>query len=146
MSTNNEEYIVDTKYLKISYSAIGFTLVGGFLLFLAWGLFLNQWLGNTTVGSPLAKSDFTAQYWVFIQPENAKAKNYRVKADISRSEAGYSLNEVNWPNGGSSTFDDCYLVSKDGKYVSDGRCTSNEAINDDGDYRRYNVTLDAKVE
>ena len=146
MSTNNEEYIVDTKYLKISYSAIGFTLVGGFLLFLAWGLFLNQWLGNTTVGSPLAKSDFTAKYWVFIQPDNTEAKNYRVKADISRDDTGYSLDKVYWPNGGSSTFDDCYLEVKDSKYVSEYRCISNEGLDENGDNRQYDVTLDTKVE
>ncbi len=145
MSTPNDEYIIDTKNLRVSYAVVGFTLLGAFLLFLAWGLFLNQWLGNTQVGSPLAKNNFTAQYWVYIQPDDAEAKNYRVKGDISRYDGEYSLNKVYWANGGYITFDDCQLQSQDGKYISDGSCSSDELINNGDDYRRYDVRVDTKV-
>lgn len=142
---NNSEYIVDTKYLRISYAVVGFALVGAFLLFLAWGLFLNQWLGNTTVGSYFAKNNFSAKYWVYIQPENANAKNYRVQSDISRVDGSYGLTKVYWPNGGYSTFEDCVLIEQDGKYVSDGLCNSDELINDGNDHASYKIRVDTKA-
>lgn len=145
MTNSNDEYIVDTKYLKVSSAAVGFTLLGVFVLWLAWGLFLNQWLGSTTVGSPWAKNNFDTQYWVYLKPDNADSKNYRVKGDISRVDGTYLISEVYWPNGGSSTFDDCQLQVQNGVYISDGSCASNELINDGEDYRRYDVRLDAKI-
>ena len=136
-SGNRDKYIVN---------ALVYTFIAAFLLWIAWGLGLNQWLGDTTVGSPFAKNDFTAKYWVYLQPDNAEAKNYRVEGDISRNDGIYSLDKVYWPNGGNSTFDDCQLESEDGKYVSNSSCASNELINDDSDYRRYDVRLDTKAE
>lgn len=136
MSSSKDEYI---------NNAIVYTLLGAFFLWIAWGLGLNQWLGNTSMGSPFAKSNFTTQYWVYLQPDNAEAKNYRVKADISRVDGEYSLDKVYWPNGGSSTFDDCQLDSKDGEYSSYFSCASDERINEDSDYRRYKIRIDTKV-
>jgi hypothetical protein len=145
MSTQNDEYLIDTKNLRISYASVGMALVGSFLLLLVWSLFLNQWLGTTTVGSMWAKTNFDTQYWVYIQPDNADTKNYRVKGDISRYDGEYSLNKVYWANGGYITFDDCQLQSQDGKYSSDGSCSSDELINNGDDYRRYDVRVDTKV-
>jgi hypothetical protein len=143
--SNGDEYIVDTKYLRVSYAVVGFTLLGAFLLWLAWGIFLNQWLGSTTVGSPWAKNNFETQYWVYVQPENAEAKNYRVKGDVSRDDGIYSISRVYWPNGGTSTFDDCQLQGQDSGYSSDGSCVSDELIDNGNDYRRYDVRVDTKV-
>jgi len=143
--SSDDEYFVDTKNIRISYRVVAYILYGLFLFWLAWALFLNKWLGDTTIGSFLAKDNFETQYWVYLQPDNADVKNYRVKGDVSRTDGTYSLDKVYWANGGYTTFDDCPLYKQDGEYRSEGSCSSDELINNGEDYRRYEVRVDAKV-
>lgn len=145
MSNNEDEYIVNTNNLRITYRAVGFTLLGLFLLWLSWGLFLNQWLGSTTAGSMWAKNNFDTQYWVYIQPQNANSKNYRVKGDISRQDGVYYLQKIYWDNGGYLTFTDCDLYENNGVYASEDDCESSNWLNDDDGYEYYTVRLDQKV-
>lgn len=145
MNDPNDKYIVNTKNLRISYKAVGFTLLGLFLFWIVWSLFLNQWLGSTTVGSVWAKTNFNTQYWVYLQPNNATSKNYRVKGDITRLDGIYFLSKIYWDNGGYLTFDDCNLYKNDGVYKSEDSCQSSNWLNDDDGYEYYSVRLDQKV-
>jgi hypothetical protein len=145
MSAPNDEYIIDTKNLRISYASVGIALFSLFFLWLAWGLFLNQWLGTTTVGSMWAKTNFDTQYWVYIQPQNAETKNYRVKGDVSRVDGIYSLTQIYWDNGGYLTFDECSLQDDNGVYTSEDDCESSKWLNDDDGYERYSVRVDQEV-
>ncbi len=145
MSTQNNEYLIDTKNLRISYASVGMALVGSFLLLLAWSLFLNQPLGTKTVGSMWAKNNFDTQYWVYIEPQNAEAKNYRVKGDINRDDGTYSLNKIYWDNGGYLTFTNCSLYDNNGVYTSEDDCESSNWLNDDDGYERYSIRVDQKM-
>lgn len=145
MSNPNDEYIVNTKNLRITYSAVGFTLLGLFVFWIAWGLFLNQWLGTTTIGSMWAKNNFETQYYVYIQPDGATSKNYRVKGDISRQDGVYYLEKIYWENGGYLTFTDCVLYEDNGTYASEDNCESSNWLNDDDGYEYYGVKIDQKV-
>jgi hypothetical protein len=61
--------------------------------------------GSKQVGSIVEKYEYTTEYYVNLFPEDAKAKNYRVKAEI-RAESGlYYLECVTMPNGGKIYFD-----------------------------------------
>ena len=147
--TYTDKYMFDNKYFRVSNAFAGgvliFIFIGGIVLFFLWGLFLNQWLGTTTVGSMWAKNNFDTQYYVFIQPENATSKNYRVKGDISRTDGEYSLNKIYWENGGYLTFTDCKLEENNGIYTSVDDCQSSNWLNDDDGYEYYNVRIDQKV-
>lgn len=75
---------------------------------------------NTNIGSFLEKDTYSERYYVFVRNDSAKAKSYRVKADIIRSSYssssyvdvnGYLLKKLYWPNGGYLIFideDDLY--------------------------------------
>jgi len=134
-----DEYIIDTKHLKVSTRIVVNILLWGFVLFMIYSLFLSQWLGDTNLGSFWQKSNYQTQYWVYLQPENANDKNYRLKGDITKDDNGYTLTKVYWSNGGYSTFDDCNLDSA----VSD-KDTANCSTNDENS-DNYTIRLGDKV-
>lgn len=138
------EYLIDTKNLRITYSAVSYTVLGIFILWVIWAFFLANIFGSKTIGSFWAKSNFDTQYWVYLEPDNAEAKNYRVKADISRIDGDYWLEKVYWPNGGNSNFEDCKLddaLQRNGSVD----CSTDELINNGDDYRNYTIRLGEKV-
>ena len=109
VNKDEEDYIVDTKDFKISTRIVSYCVLAVIILLICWGAFLGQLLGNTNVGSLLAKRNFETQYWVYLQPEGRGDTSYRLLGDISRVDGNYYLNEVYWSNGGMSDFDDCQI-------------------------------------
>jgi hypothetical protein len=111
-----------------------------FILIIVYFVYRN-YLGEQRIDSWIEKPKYTTQYWVSLQPDNEEAKNYRVKADIFHDAPDYYLTKVYWPNGGSSTFDDCNL-DKD-QYQVNGymRCFPNDGntISEDGYKVRINT-------
>jgi hypothetical protein len=116
-------------------TALGFM----FIILLIWSLFfrpmISRFWGQPIIGAYFEKNrPYDTRYYVNLFPENADSKNYRLVGDITVYDGNcydtgdstecdpgtVSLNSVNWPNGGSSYFDDCAL-EKD-KVL----CTDNE--------------------
>lgn len=92
----------------------------------------KHFLGDTIPGSFFERdADYSAKVYVLLYPDGADSKNYRVPADISRDESGYSVNKVYWSNGGTLDFDDCTISSL--PYTE--LCTPN------GSETRYEVRL-----
>ena len=145
MALTDSDYVINNEHIRISAAAVIFTGIGLFLFWLAWSLLLNNWFGNNNIGSIWAKNNFTAQYWVYIQPDNADSKNYRVKADIERLEGEYKLTKIYWPNGGYESFDDCRFEETDGIYSSYDDCSSDKLVNGGEDYQSYSIRIDQKV-
>lgn len=67
-------------------------------------------------------SDYVGKGSVNLFPKGAASKNYRLDADIHvidnsmgrfnlNNNISYTLNSVDWPNGGHSHFDKCYLFN-----------------------------------
>lgn len=92
--------ILNTKKEKILVYGMSFLISVGYLT-------MKDYWGTNTIGSFFSRNEFEAQYYVNIFPENSKAKNYRLVADIHQYDSGIIfLKKVYWPNGGYSTFDD----------------------------------------
>jgi hypothetical protein len=145
MSNDQNErdgYIINTKHLKVSTALIVDILGCVMVLAIVWGLFLNQWLGNTVLGSVFQKNNYDTQYWVYLQPENAKDKNYRLKGDITVDYKDYYLTKVYWSNGGYETFSDCNLsdATVDNGSVS---CITDSYVDDSS--TQYTIRLGDKV-
>lgn len=90
-------------------------------------------------------TDFTGKGSVNLFPKGAASKNYRLDADIHVTDnsmgwitlnrhTSYTLNSVDWPNGGHSHFDKCYLFN-----VSTGLTDTCK----DTEGRSYEVELNA---
>ena len=105
MKNEAEKDYLELWGVKLKTSYFWLIVIG---CFIGWYLFTVFW-GFKEIGRFGEKRDYTTKYWVYLQPENAQSKNYRVKADIERAIPDYFLRRVYWPNGGYSNFDDCLL-------------------------------------
>lgn len=62
--------------------------------------------GSTNIGGLFERLNYTENYYVNLFPENAKSKNYKVEAEIEKTDGEYYLIEAHFPNGGYLTFYD----------------------------------------
>lgn len=116
------------------------------LIFLALIIFVSIKLSKEP-GLVFENGSDTTKYWVYLQPENAEAKNYRVQADIKRfvsddsQHSAFLLDKVYWPNGGTSEFSGCDLIyiKSQKRYESGDTCATDENI-------EYEVRVDSKFE
>jgi len=145
MDTNNDNdgNLIDTKHLKVSYTLVVWTIICVVVIGLLWGIASELFgAGEKSIGALLEKREYSAQYWVYLQPDGADAKNYRVKGDIERvsgDDSGqYMLDKVYWPNGGYTTFSDCDITS-----TAKGNAVENCTV--DGEDISYGVRLGEKV-
>lgn len=136
MEDKEDKFIEITSGIRIKTSIVVKTIFWVFILFIV-GFTYKNYFGNNTIGSWLEKPEHSTQYWVYVQLDNVESKNYRVKADIERSEGNYFMNTVYWPNGGHSNFDDCNITSLTVSVNNDERCSDNES-------QRYNIRLGEK--
>lgn len=120
---NDNEYLINTPSIKIKYILAGIVIVVAIALWVVVKLIIGSY-GNEQIGSFFEKSEYTTQYWVYLQPENTAVKSYRVKGDIRRIEgsggsgegdygypATYRLERIYWDNGGYTYFDDCDITT-----------------------------------
>lgn len=147
---DKNEYLINTENIKVRTDLVVKIVIIGVVLWIIMKLFIG-YFGNNEIGSFFEKSSYTAQYWVYLQPENTQSKNYRLKADIHHYvEPGdedysggdrYVLEKVYWENGGHSDFDDCE--------ISDSILSKNDKNNYtnclDNNHNYYKIRLDEKV-
>lgn len=124
---------IPNKYFLYSISAIIPALI---LLYV-----ITSYWGYEEIGRFGEKRHYATQYWIYLRPENAKAKSYRVKADIERDIPNYYLTKTYLPNGGYINFSDCQLNENDEFNVIPDEIY---CISDDEDTGYY-IRLDEKV-
>jgi hypothetical protein len=100
--------------------------IGPILIVLVFACFIGKTIiqivgtsfwGNHKIGSFFEQSNYTAQYYVNLFPENSETKNYRLKADIESFVENdidqddrahfwkeYHIVRVYFPNGGYISF------------------------------------------
>lgn len=108
------EYLINTPGVKIKYDLVWGIALAVIIAWIVMIAIINNY-GNEVIGSFFEKREYKTQYWVYLQPDNANTKNYRVKAEIERAQEDdllrYYLNRVFWDNGGYSYFDNsCNFV------------------------------------
>lgn len=150
----NEEYLINTPNIKIKYTFVGGIIGLGIITWLLIKIISAKY-GNEVIGSFFERSDYTTQYWVYLQANITSTKNYRVKGDIERvsmddgSENGdgsyeggsddYYLRKVYWDNGGYTEFDDdCDLYGAISTPKGYATCFDNDSNN-------YQIRLGEKV-
>lgn len=123
--------------IKIKTKYFWFSII---TVFVGWYVISAYW-GYEEIGRFGEKHKYTTQYWVDLQSDSAEAKNYRVKADIKREIPDYYLLKVYWPNGGSSTFDDCLLDKNEYEIKGYVHCFPNNgnSVEENGYYVRINT-------
>jgi len=67
----------------------------------------KTYLGGMRPGAFFERGNYTAKVYVLVFPDADTAKNYYLPADVTKAGSVYSLKKLYWPDGGSSTFDDC---------------------------------------
>ena len=137
-------YIINTPSVKIKSITVGYILV---ILAIAWiaAELLSSRYGYKEIGVRYERREYSTQYWVYLQPDNAETKNYRVKGDIERfaesdgdlSYAVYALSRVYWEDGGYTEFDDCDITEATDK--------DKHAYCMDSEGKGYDVRLGEKV-
>jgi hypothetical protein len=81
----------------ISWSKWGWLPILICLILAYWIIFVGI---TPAPGAFLEKKDYKARVMVNVFPEGDKSKNYRLEADITRSDGVYFINKIYWPNGG----------------------------------------------
>lgn len=71
--------------------------------------------GNDDINSALCKSEFNFKGYVYAFPDSEKTKNYRLVADMYKSEGYYYVDRIHFKNGGYIDFDDCEEGNKNGE-------------------------------
>lgn len=82
-----------------------FTLAVSILACFLFESYNAKYYGNQ-IGSLFEQGEYEATYYVNLFENENRAKNYRVVAEIYRTEGKYTLISVQWPNGGELTFYD----------------------------------------
>jgi hypothetical protein len=109
---SNDSEFQDGKYLtaKAKYVLVGIVIVAFF------GYILGAFSWVETPGHFLEKRNYKGKFYVLVFPEKDNAKNYKIPANLVRTTDGdgeysstyYRIDSVDFPNGGSPTFSDCY--------------------------------------
>jgi len=126
--------------IKIPVKYISYVVYSIIPIIIIWYIITVFW-GYQEIGKFGEKRNYTTQYWVYLQPESAGAKNYRVIADIKRQIPNYYLLKVYWPNGGHSDFEDCNFIENDGEF---NRFIEPLCI-PEGENNAYHIKIDEKV-
>jgi hypothetical protein len=115
---------------KPNWHQIGISALVGILFLWIVGA-LNQ---VKRPGSFFEKASYSGKFYVLVYPEINTVKNYKIPGDIEKEledcapedscNSIYYLNNIYWPNGGTTSFSDCSISDKK------SFCTSD----DDNDY------------
>lgn len=138
-------YLIDFVDIKVSsrliYLILGSVATVWFVIYLILVPFFG--VGYKVIGSIIEKKEYETRYWVYLQPENAESKNYKVEGDIKRLSSGnYELKTAYWPNGGHTDFDLCDItVLTDSHY----REVSSSVACITSENRDYSVSIGERV-
>ncbi len=117
----------DRAVKAVKDNPFGYGVLGLIILYAAYWAF-TTYLGPMKPGAFLQRTSYDNSIYVLVYPNKNSVKNYYVPGEITRSENGYTIASVTWPNGGYSTFDDCqiYLEKRTSCTISNSK--ESEAI------------------
>lgn len=114
------------KYFDVKGIRNGFAdLITSIVFFTSIAIcFLVGYLGSSyyghVIGNFFEKSNYEEKYFVNVFESDKTSKNYRLPADIRRSEKTYYVLKVYWPNGGNISFvdEDGYTLNEPRIYIN----------------------------
>jgi hypothetical protein len=107
----------------------GAYLVIGIIALVLFFIFSKQYFGLKHPGSFYERTEYSAKVFVLVFPSDG-TKNYYIPADIDRTEGAYDLTAIYWPNGGTTTFDNCQDLKLNTKVL----CSTTDNSGNDIDY------------